>query len=70
MAPPDTITVPWYGNGISVSIPMLSGLDVAASVIATAADVALFRFKVGEIQTLLACPSAGMILYVATGGLT
>jgi chromate transporter len=61
-------TVPWQGNGLSLSLPVLPSLDVFATLIAIAAAVALLRFKVGVIQTLLACSSAGMVLRLAFGG--
>jgi chromate transporter len=47
---------------------VLPSLDVFATIIALAAAFALFRFKIGVIQTLLACSIAGMALYLAFGG--
>ena len=35
--------------------------------IAIAAALALFRFKIGVIQTLLACSLAGVVLHLAFG---
>jgi chromate transporter len=63
-------TVPWSAYGLDLSLPVLPSLDVFATIIAIAAAVALFRFKVGVIQTLLACSIAGMALYLAFGGVT
>jgi chromate transporter len=62
-------TVPWNAYGLHLSLPVLPSLDVLATIIAIAAALALFRFKVGAIQTLLACSIAGMVLHLAFGGL-
>jgi chromate transporter len=54
-------TVPWQGYGLSLSLPVLPTLDVLATILAIAAAVALFRFKIGAIQRLLACSLAGVV---------
>lgn len=46
---------------------MSSGLDVAAALIALAAAVALFRFKVGVLPLLAACASVGLALTMLRG---
>jgi len=51
-------TVPWHGYGLSLSLPVLPSLDVFATLIAIAAAIALFRFKVRRHSNpsgLLAC---------------
>ncbi len=61
-------TVVWQGYGLKLSVPVLSSVDVLATVLAIAAALALFRFKVGVMQTLLACSLAGVVLRFAIGG--
>jgi chromate transporter len=60
-------TVPWTGFGLHLSLPVLPSLDILATIIAIAAALSLFRFKVGVIHTLIACSVAGMVLNLATG---
>jgi chromate transporter len=60
-------TVPWNSFGLHLSIPVLSSLDILATIIAITAALALFRFKVGVIHTLIACSVAGMVLHLAAG---
>lgn len=60
-------TVPWHGYGFSLSLPVLSTIDVLATIIAVASALALFRFKIGVIQTLLACSLAGVALRLIAG---
>jgi chromate transporter len=60
-------TVPWHGYGLSLSLPVLSTIDVLATIIAVAAALALFHFKIGVIQTLLACSLAGVVLRLIFG---
>ena len=55
---------PWHG----LDLPILSSLDPFAAVLALAAAVALFRFRVGDIPTLLGCSLAGMALLIGFGG--
>ncbi len=62
-------TVPWRGYGLDVSLPVLPSIDIFAALLAIAAAVALFRFKVGVIQTLLACSVAGVVLRFAFGAM-
>jgi chromate transporter len=61
-------TVPWSGYGLRFDLPILPSIDALATIIAIAAALALFRFKAGVIQTLLACSIAGMVPYLAFGG--
>ena len=60
-------TVPWQGFGLNLSLPVLPSLDIFAAILAIAAAVAIFRFKAGIIQTLIACSLAGVALQLAFG---
>jgi len=53
------------GFGLSFDMPVLSSVDPWALLLSAAAVVAIFRFKAGMIQTLLACSLAGILLYLA-----
>src|SRR2546423_13035431 len=53
------------GFGLSFDMPVLSSVDPWALLLSAAAMVAIFRFKAGMIQTLLACSLAGIVLYFA-----
>ncbi len=59
--------VPWHGFGLNLSLPLLPSIDIFATILAIAAALAIFRFKVGIIQTLLACSLAGVVLQLAFG---
>jgi chromate transporter len=50
--------------GMVLQVPVVATLDGAALVLAAAALLALFRFKVGMIATLLGCSAAGIFLHV------
>src|SRR5712691_8918049 len=52
------------GSGLSFDVPVLSSIDPWALLLSIAAMVAIFRFKAGMIQTLLACSLAGIVLYL------
>ena len=60
-------TVRWHGFGLNLSLPVLPSIDIFATILAIAAALAIFRFKVGIIQTLLACSLAGVVLQLAFG---
>jgi len=60
-------TVAWQRFGFKLSIPVLPSLDVFAVILAVAAALVIFRFKVGIIQTLLACSLAGVMLQLVFG---
>ena len=53
------------GFGLSFDVPLLRTIDPWALALSVAAMVAIFRFKAGMIQTLLACSAAGIVLYLA-----
>jgi chromate transporter len=61
-------TLPWRGYGLALDAPVPGSLDPFATVLAVAAALALFRFRVGVIPTLLACSVAGVLLQLAFGG--
>jgi len=46
---------------------VLSSVDIPSLVLAIAAAVAIFRFKIGMIPVLLASSLAGMAYYLAMG---
>jgi len=54
--------------GLRVELPAPASLDPWAFALSLAAIVAVFRFKAGVIQTLLACAAAGVGLHVVMGG--
>src|SRR5215468_2317740 len=56
-------TVPVRTFPLSFDAPVLSSVDGWALVLALAAAIAIFRFKVGMIPTLAACCLAGVVLY-------
>jgi chromate transporter len=60
-------TLAWQGFGLKLSVPVLPSLDIFGAVLAIAATLAIFRFKVGAIQTLLACSLAGIVLQLSFG---
>jgi chromate transporter len=60
-------TITWQGYGLNLSLPILPSIDIFAAILAAAAAIAIFRFKVGIMQTLLACSLAGVVLQLAFG---
>ena len=56
-------TVPVRVFPLSFDAPVLTSADGWALVLALAAAIAIFRFKVGMIPTLAACCLAGVVLY-------
>lgn len=58
-------TIPVRAFPLSFDAPNLFSVDAWALVLSVAAAVAIFRFKVGMIQTLAASCAAGMVLYFA-----
>jgi chromate transporter len=56
---------PMRGYGFSFDMPVLASADPWALALSIAAIIAIFRFKVGMIPTLLACSAIGIILYFA-----
>ncbi len=58
-------TFPVHGFGLSFDAPLLRSVDPWALALSIAAATAIFRFNAGMLQTLAACASAGVLLYVA-----
>jgi chromate transporter len=58
-------TVPVHAFPFAFDAPVLTSVNVWALALSLAAAVAIFRFKVGMIQTLAACCAAGVALYLA-----
>jgi chromate transporter len=58
-------TAPVQSYGLAFERPVLTSVDSSALALCVAAIVAIFRFKVGMITTLLACSMAGIILHLA-----
>jgi len=56
-----------HAFGMMLQVPVLSTLSVASLVLSVAAMLALFRFKLGMIPTLIGCSMAGMVIYLAGG---
>jgi chromate transporter len=52
------------GFGFSLDIPILSTVDPWAVLLSIASMIAIFRFNVGIIPTLLASSAAGLLLYL------
>jgi chromate transporter len=57
-------TFPIRGFGVSFDAPALASVNLWALILSLAAIVAIFRFKAGTIQTLAACPGAGIVLHL------
>jgi chromate transporter len=55
---------PFRGFGLRFDLPVPSSVDPWALALAIAAMVAIFRFKVGMIRTLVACSVAGVSLHL------
>ena len=51
-----------------LDVPVLTSIDPFAAILAIAAALAIFRFKIGMIPTLLACSLAGVALQLVFGG--
>jgi chromate transporter len=55
---------PVHGYGFSFDMPVLGSVDPWALALSVAAMVAIFRFKVGMILTLLSCSAVGIVLHL------
>lgn len=51
--------------GFIFEVPMVASLNIPALILAAAAAIAVFRFKVGMIPTLAATSAAGVLLYLS-----
>jgi chromate transporter len=56
---------PVHAYGLSFDMPVLASVNFWALALSVAAIIAIFRFKVGMITTLLACSAVGVVLHVA-----
>jgi len=56
---------PLQAFGIGFDAPVLSSINVWATLLSVAAVIAVFRFKAGMLPTLAACSLAGVLLYLA-----
>ena len=56
---------PVHGYGFSFDMPVLASVDPWSLALSVAAIIAIFRFKVGMITTLLACSAVGIVLHLA-----
>ncbi|PSC05971.1 chromate transporter [Alsobacter soli] len=56
---------PVHAWGLDFDRPVFTSVDPWALALATAAVIAMFRYKVGMIRTLAACSAAGVGLYFA-----
>src|SRR5262249_38626318 len=61
-------TLLWRGYGISIDVPVITSINAFATILAAGAALALFRFKVGVMATLLGCSVVGVLLQLAFGG--
>lgn len=59
--------VRWQAYGIVLDIPVLSSINVAPALLTLAAVIAIFRFRIGMIQTLLASSLAGIAWHLTFG---
>src|ERR1700730_13178601 len=50
--------------GIHLDVPVLSSINVPSLVLTIGAMIAVFRFKIGMIQVLLACSAVGVVYYL------
>jgi len=60
---------PFAWLGMSLQAPVLSSVDWPSLVLAAAAAIAVFRFKIGMIPVLLASSAAGIAWYFLRGAL-
>lgn len=58
-------TVPVRSLGLSFEAPVFGSIDPRALALSVAAAVAIFRFKIGMLQTLGACVVAGLLMHFA-----
>jgi chromate transporter len=56
---------PVHAYGLSFDMPMLASVNLWALALSIAAIIAIFRFKVGMIPTLVACSAVGVVLHLA-----
>ena len=59
------VVAPLHGYGLAFDFPVPESVDPWALALSLAAIIAIFRFKVGMITTLLACSAIGIVLHLA-----
>ena len=57
--------IEWRGFGAQIDLPDLASANMPAILLALAAAIAIFRFKIGMIKILGACSLAGLALHYA-----
>ena len=55
------------GYGFTVSLPVPGSVNWPALALSAAAMIAIFRFKVGLIPTLVGCSALGALYYLLVG---
>jgi chromate transporter len=53
-----------HAFGVVLNVPVVSTLNATALVLSIAALLAIFRFKIGMISTLLGCSTTGILIYL------
>jgi len=56
----------YRGGGLRIDVPVFASLNVAALLLAVAAMVALFRFKISPLKVIAACALAGIAYRAVT----
>ena len=59
------LTRPVEAFGLTFDAPVLASVDPWALGLSLAALVAVFRFRLGMLQTLAACAAAGVLIHAA-----
>ena len=52
-------------SGVAIDLPVLRSLDLTALLLAAAAVIAVFRFRLGALPVLALCAGAGVLLSLA-----
>lgn len=58
---------PWALGPIELDVPVLASIVVPSLVLSVAAAIAIFRFKISPITTLLTCAAIGVIWKISIG---
>jgi chromate transporter len=53
--------------GMRLDVPILSSVNIPSLALTIGATIAVFRFRIGMIQVLLACSAIGVVYYLVTG---
>jgi chromate transporter len=60
---------PVHWLGAAVDLPILASVNLPSLALATAAAIAVFRFKFGMVPVLLACSLAGVVCFLSVASL-